>query len=221
MKKTFNAWTIVVSNLLLMQGWCFDVYSQTTKAQDRSPSTDCSSLFDGKSLSGWATPNFGGQGIVRVENSSIILEMGDGCTGITYARDDFPRIDYEVTLEAMRIDGTDFFCGMTFPVGKDPCTLIVGGWGGTVVGLSSIDGMDASDNSTSMMKKFDKNRWYQIRLRVTKKTIMAWIDGQRIVDFEIDDHKLSIRSEVLLSRPFGITSWNTTAALRNICIKQL
>lgn len=221
MKKTFNAWTIVVSNLLLMQGWCFDVYSQTTKAQDRSPSTDCSSLFDGKSLSGWATPNFGGQGIVRVENGSIILEMGDGCTGITYARDDFPRIDYEVTLEAMRIDGTDFFCGMTFPVGKDPCTLIVGGWGGTVVGLSSIDGMDASDNSTSMMKKFDKNRWYQIRLRVTKKTIMAWIDGQRIVDFEIDDHKLSIRSEVLLSRPFGITSWNTTAALRNICIKQL
>ena len=58
--------------------------------------------------------------------------------------------DYEVTLEAMRVDGNDFFCGMTFPAGKDPCTLIVGGWGGTVVGLSSINGMDASENETTI-----------------------------------------------------------------------
>jgi hypothetical protein len=37
-----------------------------------------------------------------------------------------------------------------------------------------------------------------------------------VVDFAISTNKLSIRPEVELSKPFGITSWNTTAALRNI-----
>jgi hypothetical protein len=141
--------------------------------------------------------------------------MGDGCTGITWKRD-FPLTGYEVTLEAMKVEGNDFFCGMTFPVGKDPCTLIVGGWGGTIVGLSSINGMDASENETTTLKQFEKNQWYRIRLKVTEQTIQAWINGEIVVDFTIDDNTLSIRPEVDLSKPFGIASWRTTAALRNI-----
>jgi hypothetical protein len=141
--------------------------------------------------------------------------MGDGGTGITW-KGDFPRQDYMVTLEAMRQEGNDFFCGMTFPVGKKPCTLIVGGWGGMVVGLSSIDGMDASENETMTLKNFDKGRWYRIILRVTEQTIEAWIDNEKVVDFTIGDSALSIRPEVELSKPFGIASWRTTAAIRNI-----
>jgi hypothetical protein len=116
----------------------------------------------------------------------------------------------------MKVEGNDFFCGMTFPVGKDPCTLIVGGWGGTIVGLSSINGMDASENETTTLKQFEKNQWYRIRLKVTEQTIQAWINGEIVVDFTIDDNTLSIRPEVDLSKPFGIASWRTTAALRNI-----
>ena len=80
-------------------------------------------------------------------------------------------------LTPRRIEGNDFFCGMTFPAGKDPCTLIIGGWGGTTVGLSSIDGLDASDNSTRTLMQFEKNRWYHIRLAVTDTKIEAWIDS--------------------------------------------
>ena len=64
--------------------------------------------------------------------------------------------------------------------------------------------------------KFDKNRWYHIRLAVTGNEIQAWIDSLRVVDFTIGSNRLSIRPEVELSKPFGITSWNTTAALRNV-----
>ena len=64
--------------------------------------------------------------------------------------------------------------------------------------------------------QFDKNRWYHIRLTVTGKSINAWIDSLKVVDFTIGNRKLSIRPEVELSKPFGITSWNTTAALENI-----
>ncbi|MGQ9621472.1 MAG: 3-keto-disaccharide hydrolase [Bacteroidales bacterium] len=181
---------------------------------------DSTYIFDGKTLSGWEITNFGTQGAVDVSGGKIYLGMGDGCTGITYKRD-FPLIDYEVTLEAMRVEGIDFFCGMTFPVDKYPCTLIVGGWGGTVVGLSSINGKDASENETTRYMNFEKNRWYTIRLRVTADKIEAWIDDEKVVNLLINGKKLSIRPEVELSKPFGIASWRTTAALRNIRVERI
>lgn len=183
-------------------------------------SFDSTYIFDGKTLDGWEITSFGTGGPVEVSGGKIYLGMGDGCTGITYKRD-FPEINYEVTLEAMRVEGTDFFCGMTFPVGKDPCTLIVGGWGGTIVGLSSIDGKDASENETTKYMNFERNRWYRIKLRVTEKKIEAWIDDEKVVDFTINGKNLSIRPEVELSKPFGIASWRTTAALRNIRVQEI
>jgi hypothetical protein len=177
-------------------------------------------LFDGESLKGWEITNFGPQGPVYVSNGNIILGMGDGCTGITWT-EDFPVNDYEVELEAIKITGNDFFCGMTFPVRESFCTLIVGGWSGPVTGLSSIDGMDASDNETRTLRKYEHDRWYKIRLRVTGEKIEAWIDNEQVVDFLTEGRDLSIRPEVLLSRPFGICSWNTTAALRNISLRYL
>ena len=73
---------------------------------------------------------------------------------------DFPKTDNELSLEAMRADGTDFSCGLTFPVGSSPCTLIVGGGGGSVVGLSSLDGPDV-DFAT-------KDRKISIRIEVER-----------------------------------------------------
>lgn len=180
---------------------------------------DTSMLFDGKSLDGWEITNFGPQGPVYVSGNEIILGMGDGCTGITWKRA-FPRTGYEVTLDAKRVAGNDFFCGMTFPVGKSPCTLIVGGWGGATVGLSSIDGRDASENETTKIISFEKERWYHIRLIVTDESIKSWIDSVKVIDFTIGNKKLSIRPEVELSRPFGIASWTTTAAIRNIRLRR-
>jgi hypothetical protein len=181
---------------------------------------DSTFLFDGETLDGWKITNFGPQGPVYVSGGSIILGMGEGCTGITWNRD-FPDTYYRVTLDAKRVSGNDFFCGMTFPVGKDPCTLIIGGWGGTVVGLSSINGMDASGNETTTLMNFEKDHWYKICLLVKKDTIKAFIDDDKVVDFVKGDKKLSIRPEVELSKPFGIASWNTTAALRNIRLERL
>lgn len=176
------------------------------------------SLFDGETLEGWEVTQFGPQGPVKVSDGKLVLGMGDGCTGVTYTND-FPRMDYEVELEAKKTSGTDFFCGMTFPVDSSYCSLIVGGWGGPVIGISSIDGSDASDNQTTTLKKFEKDTWYHIRLKVTQGKIEAWIDDEKLIDFNTEGHELSIRPEVFLSRPFGICSWVTTAELRNIRLK--
>jgi hypothetical protein len=176
--------------------------------------------IDGKQLKGWEATNFGPQGPVYISGDEIILGMGDGCTGITW-KGDFPGSDYEVDLEAMRVEGNDFFCGMTFPVGKDPCTLIVGGWGGTTVGLSNINGSDASENETTRLISFDKNKWYNIRLIVKGPVITAYIDTSKVVGINTTGKRLSIRPEVELSKPFGIASWRTTAAIRNIKVTSL
>lgn len=181
---------------------------------------DKNSLFDGETLNGWKITEFGPQGPVLISNGKIIMNYGDGCTGITWDNE-FPTMNYEVTVEARKTSGNDFFCGMTFPVNDEFCSLIVGGWGGPVVGLSCIDGKDASDNNTKILKQFEKNVWYKIKLQVTNEKILAWVDDEKLVDFAFAGHELSIRPEVSLSKPFGICSWNTTSEIRKISLVEL
>jgi hypothetical protein len=178
------------------------------------------SLFDGRTLKDWKSTDFGGEGTVEVKDGAILLGVGNDLTGVNYQRL-VPHRNYEVSLEARRVDGSDFFCGLTFPVKDAPCSLIIGGWGGGVCGLSSLDGLDASENSTTKYKDFDNGRWYTIRLRVTDAKIEAWIDKEQIVNQNLAGKKLSIRSEVEASRPFGIASYRTLAALRNIRLREL
>ncbi len=182
----------------------------------------CLLLFDGKTLNGWKPTPFGGEGDVYVKDGQIILETGADLTGITWAKPEIlPKTNYEVELDAMRVNGSDFFCGLTFPVGKDSCSLILGGWGGGVCGLSSLDGFDASENETTTYKEFKNKRWYHVRLRVTPERITAWLDKEELVDVDIRKRQIGTRPEVDLSRPFGIASWQTTAALKNIVVRRL
>jgi hypothetical protein len=177
------------------------------------------SLFDGKTLAGWKSTDFAGRGDVTVKDGKITLEAGQ-MTGITWTND-LPRMNYEISLEAMRVEGSDFFCGLTFPVGKAPCSLIVGGWGGGVVGLSSLDGQDAANNETTRYMNFQTGRWYLIRLRVTDTKIEAWIDTDKVVDIGTADRTISIRLEVEESKPLGIATWSTAAALRDLKLRRL
>lgn len=176
-------------------------------------------LFDGNSLTNWEITNFGTQGPVRVSGGNMIIGMGEGCSGITWTSD-FPKQNFEVGLEARKTGGNDFFCGLTFPVQEDFCSLIVGGWGGPVVGLSTIDGLDASENETRLLRNFEKDVWYSIRLQVSGDQIIVWIDDEKLVDFPYQNHKIGIRPEVSLSRPFGICTWYTAAEIRNFWFRE-
>jgi hypothetical protein len=142
-------------------------------------------------------------------------------TGITYQRNDFPRMDYEITLEGKKLKGNDFFCTTTFPVGADHCSLVVGGWGGTVVGLSSIDFRDAVDNGTTQIKEFKHDQWYRIKIRVTPGKIEAWIDKEQLVDVDTKDKKISLRLECEACKPFGVATWRTEGAVRDIRVRKL
>jgi hypothetical protein len=177
-------------------------------------------LFDGETLGQWESTDFGGQGDVYVFNDAIYMDIGNSGTGITW-KGPLIRTNYELTLEAMRDDGFDFFCGLTFPVGENHCSLILGGWGGSLVGLSSIDGADASNNETTQVIPFKDFVWYHVRLRVTNDRIIVWLDDEEIINVVTTGRRINIRSEVYLSKPLGITTWNTIGAVRNIYMRPL
>ncbi len=178
------------------------------------------SLFDG-TLNGWTETKFAGKGEVQCESGLLVLNMGDPFTGVNYTNE-FPKMGYEIALDAMRLSGSDFFCGLTVPVGDSWCSLIVGGWGGALVGISSLDGMDASENETTKYVTFEQGRWYRLRLRVTEGRIEGWIDNEKLINVLTKDRKISLRpGEIEMSKPMGIASWQTTGVMREIKVRRV
>ena len=179
------------------------------------------SLFDGKTMGKWKPADFSSNGQIETKDGTIAITMGKPMAGIKWDGEPPARMNYEVELQAMRTDGNDFFCGLTFPVGTNACTFVVGGWGGMVVGLSSIDSFDASENETTGTMTFEKNRWYTIRVKVTSSRIEAWIDKQQLVDLDTTGRRISVRWEVEPCIPLGIATWYTSSAIRNIRLRKL
>ncbi|REJ74129.1 MAG: DUF1080 domain-containing protein [Planctomycetota bacterium] len=186
------------------------------------PKADKSTLlFDGESLKNWKKTDFGTDSEVSVEDGNLVFQAGKPLTGLTWDGGDLPRVDYEISLEAQRVEGSDFFCGLTFPVQDDPCTLILGGWGGSLTGLSSINYLDASENETTDFFEFENGKWYKIRIRVTDSRIQAWLDDAQLADVDYTDQKIGIRFEMEPCRPLGYATYRTKAAVRNFKLRPL
>jgi hypothetical protein len=157
-------------------------------------------------------------GEVTEDKGILRLDQGYSLTGARW-QGSVPEIPFEFEAEARRVLGSDFFFSLTFP-GRDEnesASLIVGGWGGGLVGISSIDGLDASENETCEFLNFENDRWYPIRLRVTQERIEAWIDGNQVIDVSIIDRRLSLRlGPIEECAPFGVATYATTGEMRNM-----
>ncbi|HWE01883.1 MAG TPA: DUF1080 domain-containing protein [Tepidisphaeraceae bacterium] len=213
----------VISKILLCVSAALiagDALSAAGEDAATKPAENWQSLFDGKTLGKWTTSDFAGHGEPAIEEGNLVLPFGETLTGVTYSGKT-PKMNYEIAIEGKKVDGADFFCGLTFPVNNSFASLICGGWGGTVVGISSLDGKDANRNETRVLRKFERNKWYKIRLRVLPSRLQAWIDGEQVIDAPTTGRTISTRVEVDASKPFGISSFQTTAAFRSIRIRSL
>ncbi len=188
-----------------------------------SPSEPVTALFNGKDLSGWTETDFAGRGRVSVAQGELRLESGLIMTGVNYTNAaKLPKTNYEVEYEAKKLSGSDFFGCLTFPVGDSHASLVNGGWGGAVTGISSLNEADASENSTTQYIKYEENRWYKFRVRVTPKAIAVWLDDKPIIDEDITGKRVSMRAgEIELSKPLGFAVYQTSGALRHIRLRTL
>jgi hypothetical protein len=178
-------------------------------------------LFDGKTLDGWKMTDFSHPGEVKVEGGAIVMKAGQPMTGITTTRKDIPTAGYELTYEAKRLTGRDFFAAATFPVGGSFITFVNGGWGGGVTGLSSLGGADASENETSRYVEFRNGTWYRFRVRVTEKAIRCWVDDKEVVAVNYEGRHVGTRIEVHPNKPLGFATWETDGAVRNVKVRGL
>jgi len=178
------------------------------------------SLFDGKTLGGWQVHEGVGTGKAFVQGGYIILDAGEGPTIIEWTGD-IPANNYEVELDAMRLDGINAFSNIAFPVGESLCALIVGGWG-DVVGIETLDGKLANENETTVKVPFKRRQWYHIRLRVRESRIQAWIDDEKLIDLPAGGRDLSQHVLYFNKLPrFGLYTWHTKSAIRNITFRRL
>jgi hypothetical protein len=183
--------------------------------QDKKLEVAWSSLVNDAELSTrWTATNFGGEGEVQLKDGLMTLGFGSPLTGVTYKKQDFPTENYEMRWEARRTSGQDFFAGVTFPIGEQYCSFIAGGWGGSLTGISSIDGYDASENDTTGFEDFKNNEWYRFRVRVDGQRLKVWINDREVVDIEREGHQFSVRIEVDRCQPLGYCIYDCSAEIR-------
>ena len=193
------------------------------------------------SLTGhWKACQFGGEGDVIIKDDVIRMEHGDPLTGVVWtgpfdgdspktgANDPnsdnakpLPRDNYEIRWECRRDSGDDFLCAFTFPVADQSISLVMGGWGGGITGISSIDGRDASDNETTMFMSYEDKKWYTARVRVETTKITVWIDGKELFSQPRADHEFDIRFEMDPCTPMGIANFECDSQIRNVQLRRL
>ncbi len=180
-------------------------------------------LFDGKSMANWEAVDMGGSGEVTVEGGQMVINQGESLSGVVYKKvEELPLTNYEITVQAKRLQGVDFFCGLTFPIGdvKKCATLVCGGWGGSVTGISSIDDLDAANNATGTYQRYEDDKWYTIRLRVTPENLSVWVDEKQVVDQDIKGRKVALRQGPIDAyAPLSLTTYNTMAAIKSVRFK--
>ena len=215
--KNFSS--IFITVLALSMGGCVVTKHNRAKVSNESEMI----LFDGKSLDNWQKTDFAGKGEIFIdENGSLVLEMGAELSGLHWKGEDLPTSNYEISLQAMRTMGSDFFCGLTFPYKETHATLILGGWGGSLIGISSLDDFDASENETGDAYIFEDNQWYDVRLKVTDSEFTVWIDGKSVIDCEVEGRRVGMRhGEIEMSVPLGVCTFATTGVLKNIKLRKI
>jgi hypothetical protein len=196
--------------------------SSTEAAKDHDQAEDQSAWIElplkqgDEAKQGWQPSGFGGDGPIQWrEDGTASLGRGEPMTGIRYFGE-FPKEGYELRWEGRRMKGFDFFCTATFPVGNQHCSLVLGGWTNSVVGLSNVDGEDASDNHTRQSISFDNERWYAFRIRVTASLIEAWIDDQATIEQQREGHQIDIRDDIGPTKPLGFASFMSVGEIRNV-----
>ena len=161
----------------------------------------------------------------------LVLGAGEPFSAVKYSgKDDIlPRDGYEISWDAMRVEGSDFFAALVFPVGqkskegKDKCvSLVAGGWGGMVLGISAINHQYAAENESTRSFEFVNGRWYRFTLQVTPEVIRCLIDGKEQFKVDVRDKQLTMHvSEIQTCEPLGFSSYQTTGAVRNLQVRKL
>ncbi|MEM9479998.1 MAG: family 16 glycoside hydrolase [Verrucomicrobiota bacterium] len=217
---------ILCASIMVLSGWSLSCLAEEKDGEGtakKEKAKEWKELFDGKSLKDWEVIDYPGHAEAKVEDGELIIEKGVQLSGVRYTGDDFPKIDYEIEVVARKIDGYDFFAGITFPYKDTHATWVLGGWGGSVVGISSINDEDAYENETMEVRDFEVDQFYSLRLQVTEKRLIGFIDDDdRVVNVNVEGKRVSMRwGSIEDSVPLGISTFMVKTGVKSMRIRKL
>jgi len=175
----------------------------------------------------WQKADIPEEGTFACKDQELTLAPGlpmTGCKFTAWSTLGLPGTGYSIEYEAMRAEGDDIFGMCTFPVSSHQAhaTFVIGGWGGTLTGISSIDFKDASENSTRAEQRFENGVWHHVRIEIRDQDLRAWVNHKRVVNVSILGRKVSLRAGYIdHCLPFGFATWNTTGKIRQVQIRML
>ena len=152
--------------------------------------------------------------------NEMLIQFDDQLAGVIW-QGELPQAPYELEYDARRVSGSDFFASLTFPLRTDEeiVTLVLGGWGGGTVGISSIDRKDASEeeNPTHQIIIFKDEVWYKVRVVVTKEKLKVRIDDKEIINLKLEEQHFAVRPGLIESFvPLSFTTWQTDGQIKNL-----
>lgn len=219
---------VILMAIATLQLGCSDPVSDAAVSADSSRPTVAMEVdFFANGLQDWKVlDDFSGNAGAEFSDEGICSILpGQPISAIRYEGPwELPVTEYEISFQARRVEGQDFFAALTFPVNSiDTCaTFVAGGWGGALTGISCVDGMDASANSTGMTQNYAQGEWYSFRIEVVPESIKVWNGSAIIVNLPLEGRKISLRpGELEYSAPFGLGTYQTRGEIRHLRILKL
>jgi hypothetical protein len=173
----------------------------------------------------WKIMENGLEGKFSLENGLLTISRTDGVNGVGYVGSRaVPTVNYELSWEARRTTGGDFFSAATFPVRKmETCaTFINGGWGGSITGVSDLNRMSANENNTTTIVNYEDGKWYRFRVQVTNEMLVAYVDDKKVVNTNITEKEISLRpGDIEYCAPLGFATYGSSGEIRNMQIRNL
>ncbi|HYE21663.1 MAG TPA: hypothetical protein VEA69_24670 [Tepidisphaeraceae bacterium] len=125
---------------------------------------------------------------------------------------------YDFTVEFTRTGGDSCVVQM-FTVNKHPCSLVLGGWSGTVSGFQHIGGKTAQQNPTAYTRlDWRPNVRYTATVKVRRGRIEAWVDGKRIAAHFTTGADLSNKDRPTGASPLGIGSETSPTTFHKVTL---
>ena len=138
-----------------------------------------------------------------VDHELVQTTLAHG-TGIVFG--DPSWSDYDLTLEAMAVEGKEGVCAVFhFRDAKNKAYFHAGGWGNTRHEVVFV--RDGVANRRLVAGRIDYNRWYDIRLEIRGDTCRCFLDGQEI----FDGTNVGFSDGMV-----GLDSWSTAVRYRDI-----
>ncbi len=167
---------------------------------------------------GFVATDFGAEDTVTIAPDAVSLEPGAPLSGVTYTGA-LPTPPYTLAVEFTKRYGSDFPLAITFPVAGSHLSLVLGGWGGTVCGLSSLDGLDAARNATRFVRAFPVGVRTRVELDVEAERVAVRLDGVPVLDVPLAGRAVGVRAELEPCKPLGLAAFATATTIHSFRVR--